>query len=42
MHVCGTHQDTLVKFGLEKMLTEVGIPSDKDRAAWSASPPPRR
>ncbi len=25
MHVCGTHQDTLVKFGLEKMLTEVGI-----------------
>ena len=24
MHVCGTHQDTLVKFGLEKMLTEVG------------------
>ncbi|MDD1772009.1 MAG: hydrogenase formation protein HypD [Methanomassiliicoccales archaeon] len=25
MHVCGTHQDTLVKFGLEKMLKDVGI-----------------
>ncbi|MCG7841546.1 MAG: hydrogenase formation protein HypD [Methanomassiliicoccales archaeon] len=25
MHVCGTHQDTLVKFGLEKMLSDVGI-----------------
>ncbi|QLH75498.1 MAG: hydrogenase formation protein HypD [Methanomassiliicoccales archaeon] len=25
MHVCGTHQDTLVKFGLEEMLKEVGI-----------------
>ncbi|OPX63579.1 MAG: Hydrogenase formation hypA family protein [Methanomassiliicoccales archaeon PtaB.Bin134] len=25
MHVCGTHQDTLVKFGLERMLSEVGI-----------------
>lgn len=25
MHVCGTHQDTLVKFGLERMLKEVGI-----------------
>jgi len=25
MHVCGTHQDTLVKFGLEKMLSEVGV-----------------
>ncbi|HSA36014.1 MAG TPA: hydrogenase formation protein HypD, partial [Methanomassiliicoccales archaeon] len=25
MHVCGTHQDTLVKFGLERMLTDVGI-----------------
>jgi hydrogenase expression/formation protein HypD len=25
MHVCGTHQDTLVKFGLEQMLSEVGV-----------------
>ncbi|KQM12029.1 hydrogenase assembly protein HupF [Methanomassiliicoccales archaeon RumEn M1] len=25
MHVCGTHQDTLVRFGLEKMLREAGI-----------------
>ncbi len=25
MHVCGTHQDTLVKFGLNSMLKEVGI-----------------
>lgn len=25
MHVCGTHQDTLVKFGLEDMLSKVGI-----------------
>jgi len=25
MHVCGTHQDTLVKFGLERMLSEVGV-----------------
>lgn len=25
MHVCGTHQDTLVKFGLEKMLSEAGV-----------------
>ncbi|MFA5312011.1 MAG: hydrogenase formation protein HypD, partial [Methanomassiliicoccales archaeon] len=25
MHVCGTHQDTLVKFGIEAMLREVGI-----------------
>ena len=25
MHVCGTHQDTLVKHGLIDMLTEVGI-----------------
>ncbi len=25
MHVCGTHQDTLVRFGLEGMLKEVGI-----------------
>lgn len=25
MHVCGTHQDTLVKFGLEEMLRKVGI-----------------
>ena len=25
MHVCGTHQDTLVKFGLEDMLRKVGI-----------------
>ncbi len=25
MHVCGTHQDTLVKYGLEGMLKEVGI-----------------
>mgnify|MGYP006285440915 CR=1 FL=1 len=24
MHVCGTHQDTLVRFGLEPMLKEVG------------------
>ncbi len=25
MHVCGTHQDTLVRFGLEDMLKESGI-----------------
>ncbi len=25
MHVCGTHQDTLVRFGLEQMLNEAGI-----------------
>jgi hydrogenase expression/formation protein HypD len=25
MHVCGTHQDTLVKFGLEEMLRGVGV-----------------
>ncbi len=25
MHVCGTHQDTLVKHGLEPMLEEVGV-----------------
>lgn len=25
MHVCGTHQDTLVRFGLERMLSEVGV-----------------
>ncbi len=25
MHVCGTHQDTLVRYGLEGMLKEVGV-----------------
>ncbi len=25
MHVCGTHQDTLMRYGLNSMLTEVGI-----------------
>jgi hydrogenase expression/formation protein HypD len=25
MHVCGTHQDTLVRFGLQKMLKDVGV-----------------
>ena len=25
MHVCGTHQDTIVRFGLEPMLREVGV-----------------
>ncbi len=25
MHVCGTHQDTLVRFGLEPMLASVGV-----------------
>jgi len=25
MHVCGTHQDTLIRFGLEEMLGEVGV-----------------
>ena len=25
MHVCGTHQDTIVKFGLDSMLREVGV-----------------
>ncbi|OPY31093.1 MAG: Hydrogenase formation hypA family protein [Methanomassiliicoccales archaeon PtaU1.Bin124] len=25
MHVCGTHQDTLVKFGIEEMLKRTGI-----------------
>lgn len=25
MHVCGTHQDTLVRFGLDPLLREVGI-----------------
>ena len=25
MHVCGTHQDTMVRFGLEELLMEVGV-----------------
>ena len=25
MHVCGTHQDTIVRFGLEPMLRQVGV-----------------
>lgn len=25
MHVCGTHQDTIVRFGLEEMLSDAGI-----------------
>lgn len=25
MHVCGTHQDTMVRFGLEELLAEVGV-----------------
>lgn len=25
MHVCGTHQDTIVRFGLEPLLREVGV-----------------
>ncbi len=25
MHVCGTHQDTIVRFGLEEMLADAGI-----------------
>ena len=25
MHVCGTHQDTLIRFGLQKMLNDVGV-----------------
>ncbi len=25
MHVCGTHQDTMVRFGIEGMLEEVGV-----------------
>ncbi|MDY6930712.1 MAG: hydrogenase formation protein HypD [Halobacteriota archaeon] len=25
MHVCGTHQDTLVRYGLDDMLSEVGV-----------------
>ena len=25
MHVCGTHQDTLVKYGLMEMLDDVGV-----------------
>ena len=25
MHVCGTHQDTLVRYGLEPMLAEAGV-----------------
>jgi hydrogenase expression/formation protein HypD len=25
MHVCGTHQDTLVRYGLQEMLEEVGV-----------------
>ena len=25
MHVCGTHQDTLVRFGLQKLLKDVGV-----------------
>ncbi len=25
MHVCGTHQDTIVRFGLEEMLEDVGV-----------------
>ena len=25
MHVCGTHQDTMVRFGLEEMLSDAGV-----------------
>ncbi|MFA6803230.1 MAG: hydrogenase formation protein HypD [Candidatus Methanomethylophilaceae archaeon] len=25
MHVCGTHQDTIVRFGIERMLADVGV-----------------
>ena len=25
MHICGTHQDTIVRFGLEEMLLDAGI-----------------
>lgn len=25
MHICGTHQDTIVRFGLEEMLADVGV-----------------
>ncbi len=25
MHICGTHQDTIVRFGLDQMLTDAGI-----------------
>ncbi len=25
MHICGTHQDTIVRFGLEEMLEDVGV-----------------
>ena len=25
MHVCGTHQDTIVRFGLEELLKDVGV-----------------
>lgn len=25
MHVCGTHQDTLIRFGLEELLSKVGV-----------------
>jgi len=25
MHICGTHQDTIVRFGLEEMLNDVGV-----------------
>ncbi|MDR0334527.1 MAG: hydrogenase formation protein HypD [Methanomassiliicoccaceae archaeon] len=25
MHVCGTHQDTMVRFGLEELLSDVGV-----------------
>ena len=25
MHVCGTHQDTMVRFGIDGMLKEVGV-----------------
>jgi hydrogenase expression/formation protein HypD len=25
MHVCGTHQDTLVRFGLQEMLEQAGV-----------------
>ena len=25
MHVCGTHQDTIVRFGLEELLADVGV-----------------
>jgi hydrogenase expression/formation protein HypD len=25
MHVCGTHQDTLIRFGLQKMLKDIGV-----------------